>query len=553
MNYYLKYLKYKQKYLDLKNLDLIGGLSLNNYTDLEGGVFGILSDVEEYKNQVQDLTLESIADKWRTKINSTSYSKNVKQIYDENTGELIGEKKLQPGYYLMFYDSNGDYYDASDDETINSHNPKFYDNHIHLLKTKVDKFGNNSIEFNITINPTDTIEGRKKIKIKQELLTQALSLNKYCEENNIKGYDKLRMFIFLLKMNEEYDLKDFIVIGDYKITYSPSENTHLYSHNNGDILPVFSDEDKEKCIQELDTYAIICTALKIINKTMTGETTGETTVTDRMNSTHFLIYLMYRANYRLLSDSEQSWYIREMTKNYLLFSEFYNMEAAKKELDDIKEKIEMINNKLIKQTTQMRSIRNNVKLNLESQEQYYEIIKKTRDFYEEKKKELTENLEKKELEYKEKYNIETIREIILENTTDSKKDDLLADFDEYEKREESRKTLIKQSKFISPQYLERERERQRKRERDREGSSRFSGNPAFDPVIERGRGRGREPRDGSSGSRIEREGRSRDRTSYYSGPGPSRDSGPRSGSGYGPSSGPRSGSGYGPSSSRERR
>ena len=29
MNYYLKYLKYKQKYLDLKNLDLIGGLSLS--------------------------------------------------------------------------------------------------------------------------------------------------------------------------------------------------------------------------------------------------------------------------------------------------------------------------------------------------------------------------------------------------------------------------------------------------------------------------------------------------------------------------------------------
>jgi len=368
MNYYLKYLKYKQKYLDLKNLDLIGGLSLNNYTDLEGGVFGILSDIKEYQLQVQDLTLESIADKWRTKINSTSYSKNVQQIYDENTGELIGEKKLQPGYYLMFYDSNGDYYDASDDETINPRNPKFFDNHIHLLKTKVDKFGNNSIEFNITINPTDTIGGRKKIIIKQELLTQALSLNKYCEENNIKGYDKLRMFIFLLKMNEEYDLKNFIVIRDYKITYSPSENTHLYSHNNGDILPVFSDEDKEKCIQELDTYAIICTALKIINKTMTGETTGETTVTDRMNSTQFLIYLIYRAylNSRLLSDSEQSWYTHEMTKNNLLFSEFYNMEAAKKELDDIQEKIKMINNKMIKQPTQMRSIRNNMNSNQQS-------------------------------------------------------------------------------------------------------------------------------------------------------------------------------------------
>ena len=31
MNYYLKYFKYKQKYLDLKNLDLNGGVDLNNY------------------------------------------------------------------------------------------------------------------------------------------------------------------------------------------------------------------------------------------------------------------------------------------------------------------------------------------------------------------------------------------------------------------------------------------------------------------------------------------------------------------------------------------
>ena len=549
MNYYLKYLKYKQKYLDLKNLDLIGGLSLNNYTDLEGGVFGILSDIQEYQDQVQDLTLESIADKWRTKINSTSYSTNVPQIYDENTGELIGEKKLQPGYYLMFYDSNGDYYDASDDAIIDPRNPKFFDNHIHLLKTKVDNFGNNSIEFNVTINPTYTIGGRLKIKINQELLTQALSLNKYCEENNIKGYDKLRMFIFLLKMNDEYDLHHFIVIrGDNIITYSPSENTDLYSHNNGEILPVFSNEDKEKCIQVLDTYAIICTALKIINKTMTGETTEKTTVTDRMNSTQFLIYL----NNRRLSYSEQSWYTREMTKNNLLFSEFYNMEAAKKELEEIQEEIRTINNKMIGQSQQMRRIRNNTEITQDQELNYIEIIRKTKQHYEKKKTQLTEDLQKKTLEYKEKYNIETIRELSPGNTTDSKKDNLLADLVEYEKREESRITLIKPSIFKSPKYLEREREREIL---ESEGSSQFSGYPAFDPGLERGR----EPRDGSSGSRnypmhIEREGRSRDRTSRErpsrnSGPGPS--SGPRYGPG--PSSGPRSGPSSGLGSSRERR
>jgi hypothetical protein len=41
MNNYLKYLKYKQKYLDLKNLNLNGSLNINNYKDFDGGVGGI--------------------------------------------------------------------------------------------------------------------------------------------------------------------------------------------------------------------------------------------------------------------------------------------------------------------------------------------------------------------------------------------------------------------------------------------------------------------------------------------------------------------------------
>lgn len=150
------------------------------------------------------------------------------------------------------------------------HHPKFYDNHIHLLQTCVHN-GNNSIVFNVTINLSDTKENRLKIKIKQGLLEKALSLNKYCKENSIKGYDKLRMFIFLLKMLNKDSISNFVVPSyNSNITYSTSENTTLYSQNSGEQLPFFTDEDIKKCIEVLETYAIICTALKIINKTMIG-------------------------------------------------------------------------------------------------------------------------------------------------------------------------------------------------------------------------------------------------------------------------------------------
>jgi len=145
MNYYLKYLKYKQKYLDLKNLDLIGGLSLSN-NNLEGGVPGIASDYEEHAHLLDDYGNEEIADYWRTNINSTTFS--------ANTG--IGGVH-QPGYYLMFYDSNGDYYDTTNDENADPRNPKFFNNHIHLLESKFVN-GRNAISFILKLK-------KKKIKI----------------------------------------------------------------------------------------------------------------------------------------------------------------------------------------------------------------------------------------------------------------------------------------------------------------------------------------------------------------------------------------------------
>ena len=86
MNYYLKYLKYKQKYLDLKNLDLIGGLSLsyNNYDDLEGGVLNFKSDIE-LENSHDHYNIREITKLWKnTGVSEISYSEQ------------------QPGYYLMY-------------------------------------------------------------------------------------------------------------------------------------------------------------------------------------------------------------------------------------------------------------------------------------------------------------------------------------------------------------------------------------------------------------------------------------------------------------------
>jgi len=272
MNYYLKYLKYKQKYLDLKNLDLIGGLSLSN-NNLEGGVPGIASDYEEHAHLLDDYGNEEIADYWRTNINSTTFS--------ANTG--IGGVH-QPGYYLMFYDSNGDYYDTTNDENADPRNPKFFNNHIHLLESKYVN-GRNAISFILKLK-------KKKIKIDPQCFSDAEHLNKYCKTKGIVGYDKLRMMIFLLKdsscidyhpTNNQYDI--LLNITNPKLTYVI----------NGVIRPILTRREITKCIETLETYAIICTAISKIDEINTGGT-GETILYEAMNPTQFNQYLVDTKN-----------------------------------------------------------------------------------------------------------------------------------------------------------------------------------------------------------------------------------------------------------------
>jgi hypothetical protein len=272
MNYYLKYLKYKQKYLDLKNLDLIGGLSLSN-NNLEGGVPGIASDYEEHAHLLDDYGNEEIADYWRTNINSTTFS--------ANTG--IGGVH-QPGYYLMFYDSNGDYYDTTNDENADPRNPKFFNNHIHLLESKFVN-GRNAISFILKLK-------NNKIKINQQCFTDAEHLNEYCKIKGIVGYDKLRMMIFLLKdsscidyhlTNNQYDI--LLNITNPKLTYVI----------NGVKRPILTRREITKCIETLETYAIICTAISKIDEINTGRT-GGTILYEAMNPTQFNQYLVDTKN-----------------------------------------------------------------------------------------------------------------------------------------------------------------------------------------------------------------------------------------------------------------
>ena len=125
MSYYLKYLKYKKKYLDLKNLDLIGGLSLSNYNynDLEGGVNGLKEKITDHKN------IEDIAKLWQ----------NVSLVSHTLTPNPETQR-IQPGYFLNFQVLNP--YRGYKSEVMEKYEKSVVDdrdNHIHLLDSKIRK------------------------------------------------------------------------------------------------------------------------------------------------------------------------------------------------------------------------------------------------------------------------------------------------------------------------------------------------------------------------------------------------------------------------------
>ena len=144
MNYYLKYLKYKQKYLDLKNLN-----GLNNYKDLEGGVLGF-RDIDDRMTPYYhfDANIERLAYYWHATIGPVSYQRGYNR---ENNYHL--------GYFLMF----------------NYKRPKYddRDNHIHIYESfeTDDTFGFN---YSLKISKRHMYLNRNEIR---NIIRDTLSFN----------------------------------------------------------------------------------------------------------------------------------------------------------------------------------------------------------------------------------------------------------------------------------------------------------------------------------------------------------------------------------------
>jgi len=93
MNNYLKYLKYKQKYLDLKNLNLNGGLNINNYKDFDGGVGGI-PPLEGLKFPGYNEGYVDGYSKLDPKSNHKYLYNNYEEGYKQGIRDLIEEKGI---------------------------------------------------------------------------------------------------------------------------------------------------------------------------------------------------------------------------------------------------------------------------------------------------------------------------------------------------------------------------------------------------------------------------------------------------------------------------
>ena len=258
MNYYLKYLKYKQKYLDLKNLDLIGGLKLGNYNynDLEGGVLGIRSETLGYEHTVEDYDTEAISKYWNDKINAVGFSDKRNKL-----------GKFQPGYYLMFYNDDGS-------RNVND----VIESHIHLLGSDTKKDPSdptiirNNIVFNLKLN-------NFRIDI-QYFIQDATKLIKYCNIQKIPKKDMLIMMRILLNnmintRTSIYNIYQLYDTTDYTVPHPPNNFDIRLDINTGyhaTGYPILNQKEKNHTIKILDIYANVCTGLSLYEKFKTGAT-----------------------------------------------------------------------------------------------------------------------------------------------------------------------------------------------------------------------------------------------------------------------------------------
>jgi hypothetical protein len=228
MEYYLKYLKYKEKYLDLK------------YNDLEGGKYGLKTG-EKYLNEYNNYNLEGIKDiddmeklaiEWNRKVSTTSYSTTQNE-----------RNRIQPGYYFNFnfinssnpIQSNAPSLDAPpldtpllDVQLLNaqSRSSKYdFNNHIHVISVE-NKHNFYKVMFILKVNGS-------KLKLDEVIINEIFKVIK--DETDIKKISKL--------------------INVY-LSYKKRNNIAIENEQN--LRQYIYEENLENCIKKLIIYSIIC-------------------------------------------------------------------------------------------------------------------------------------------------------------------------------------------------------------------------------------------------------------------------------------------------------
>jgi hypothetical protein len=225
MDYYLKYLKYKQKYLDLK------------YNDLEGGRYGLKTFDSEYNLEgISDYekknfnNMEYLAIMWNKEGSTTSYSTTPNE-----------KNKIQPGYYFNFINSsnpiqsNTPSLDAPplDTPSLNvqllnaqSRTSKYdFNNHIHVISVK-NKHNFYEVKFILKVKGS-------KLKLDEDIIKEIFKVIK--DETDIKEISELiNVYLSIKKRN------------------------NIAIENEQNLVQYINEKNLEDCIKKLKIYSIIC-------------------------------------------------------------------------------------------------------------------------------------------------------------------------------------------------------------------------------------------------------------------------------------------------------
>jgi hypothetical protein len=194
MDYYLKYLKYKQKYLDLK------------YNDLEGGKYGLKTFDSEYNLEGMKYyekenfnNMEDLAIIWNKEGSTTSYS----------TTPNPKTNKIQPGYYFNFnfinssnpIQSNAPSLDAPPLETPSTNTP---------LSNKHDRF--DDFKNHIHVISVENINDNYKVRFTLKVNGLPLKLDDKTIEKINKNFDYIKGKTDIKEINKYLPIKNILNI-----------------------------------------------------------------------------------------------------------------------------------------------------------------------------------------------------------------------------------------------------------------------------------------------------------------------------------------------------